>query len=100
MARSKQTQPGRCVCCGRTLTDERSIARGVGPECATDERCRRATVERIAPQRYVARSGIDYMFHIIDTQTGETVERCGNEGFARRRAAERNVDAHLAAGVA
>ena len=25
---------GTCVCCGRTLTDERSIAAGIGPVCA------------------------------------------------------------------
>ena len=26
---------GRCLCCGRTLTDEESIARGIGPVCAS-----------------------------------------------------------------
>lgn len=25
---------GTCICCGRTLTDERSIAAGIGPVCA------------------------------------------------------------------
>jgi hypothetical protein len=25
---------GRCIVCGRTLTDEKSIADGIGPICA------------------------------------------------------------------
>ena len=36
-AEAQLTEAGRCKCCGRRLTDERSLAVGIGPDSAAKQ---------------------------------------------------------------
>lgn len=94
MARSKRNRPSRCICCGRPLSDEASVARSVGPDCLADERCLRTRAAAAAPKRYVLRWLERTRYAVVDTATGAEVER-GMEPYARQRAAELNADAYL-----